>query len=411
MVLTETGARAERRGLSGGRISRKRFRDMNAPPRDWLSRHAADLAGLRQRDRLRALRPRAGLDFASNDYLGLADSQDYRTAAMQALARGAPLGAGGSRLLRGNHPEHAALEEEAAAFFGTESALFFGAGFSANEALLATLPQRGDLILHDALIHASAHEGMRLSRAAARAAPHNDLDGFEAALAEYRRQNASGDAWIVVESVYSMDGDTAPLAELAGLAARYGAFLVVDEAHATGVHGPGGRGLAHALEGRENVLTLHTCGKALGLSGAILCLPRVLRDFMINRARQFIFATAPSPLLAASVRAALEIVARSDDRRAALAARVARLGAGLRRGAAAVPSGSHIQPIVVGADGRAVALAERLQAEGFDIRAIRPPTVPEGTARLRISVTLNVSEDDIDAMLARLAQELAELPA
>jgi 8-amino-7-oxononanoate synthase len=384
---------------------------MESLPRDWSSRQAADLEGLRRRDRLRALQPRAGLDFASNDYLGLADSQDYRDAAQAALARGVSLGAGGSRLLRGNHPEHEALEEEAAAFFGAESALFFGAGFSANEALLSTLPQRGDLILFDALVHASSHEGMRLSRAETRAVPHDDVEAFAAALARHRAANAESAAWIVVESLYSMDGDAARLAELAQLAERYGAFLVIDEAHATGVYGPRGRGLAHGLEGRGNVLTLHTCGKALGLSGAILCLPRVLRDFMINRARQFIFATAPSPLLAASVRAALDIVARADDRRAALAARVARLGAGLRRDAAAPPSGSHIQPVIVGSDGRAVSLARAMQARGYDIRAIRPPTVPEGTARLRVSATLNVSEAEIEAMLGSLREELARLPA
>ena len=201
---------------------------------------------------------------------------EYREAARAALARGVPLGAGGSRLLRGNHPEHEALEEEAARFFGSESALFFGAGFSANEALLATLPQRGDIILYDELIHASAHEGMRLSRATSRAVAHNDAGAFEDAV---RAASGAGRVWIVVESLYSMDGDVAPLETLAGIAGRHGAFLLIDEAHATGVLGPGGRGLAHGLEGRDNIVTLHTCGKALGLSGALVCLPRVLREF------------------------------------------------------------------------------------------------------------------------------------
>ena len=175
--------------------------------------------------------------------------------------------------------------------------------------------------------------------------------------------------------------------------------------------GPGGRGLAHGLEGRDNVVTLHTCGKALGLSGALVCLPRVLREFLINRCRNFIFATAPSPLLAAAIRAALGVIERADDRRAALAERVRRVGEALRRLTDAEPSGTHIQPVIVGSDKRALALAERMQAHGHDIRAIRPPTVPEGTARLRISLTLNVSDAQTDAMIALLAQELAALPS
>lgn len=384
---------------------------MTSSRHDFLDRYAADLSALRENHRFRALAERSGADFASNDYLGLAESELYREAAQRALSRGAPPGAGGSRLLRGNHPEHEALEAEAARFFGGESALFFGAGFAANEALLATIPQRGDLILYDALIHASCHEGMRLSRAQSRGVAHNDLEAVAAAMDAYRAEGGTGRVFLVVESLYSMDGDKAPLTELAELAERDSAFLVIDEAHATGVFGPGGRGLAHALEGRENVITLHTCGKALGLSGALLCLPRVLREFMINRCRSFIFATAPSPLLAALVRAALEIIAQANDRREALRERVARLGRGLAPLAKIEASGTHIQPIIVGADERALKLAARMQAAGFDIRAIRPPTVPVGASRLRISVTLNVREEEIDAMTARLAQELERLPA
>ncbi len=377
-------------------------------PPDLLARYADDLSALRSRERLRRLAGRAGLDFSSNDYLGFADSAAYREAAAAALLRGVPLGAGGSRLLRGNHPEHEALEAEAAKFFGSESALLFGAGFSANEAVLATLPQRGDVILYDELIHASAHEGMRLSRAKALPVRHNDAGAFEAAI------HANGDAeriWIAVESLYSMDGDVAPLKDLAQLADRHEAFLLIDEAHATGVFGRGGRGLAQGLEGKENVVTLHTCGKALGLSGALLCLPRVLREFMINRCRNFIFATAPSPLLAVSIRAALKLVEHADERRAALRQRIARAGEALRRLKGIKPSGTHIQPVVVGADKRALELAAAMQAAGYDIRAIRPPTVPEGSARLRVSLTLNVSEAETDAMIARLAQELERLPA
>lgn len=374
-----------------------------------LDVYAADLARLAAQDRLRALTPRRGLDFTSNDFLALAESPEYREAAAAALARGVPIGAGGSRLLRGDHEEHAALEREAAAFFHAESALYFGAGFSANEALLATLPQRGDLIVHDSLVHASAHEGMRLSRAETVAALHNDADAFEDEIAAWRRSGGTGRPWIVVESLYSMDGDFAPLESLAEIAARHDAFLLIDEAHATGVYGPAGRGLAAALEGRDNVVTLHTCGKALGVFGGLVLLPAVLREFLINRCRQFIFATAPSPLVAACVRAALPIVEQAEGRRAALRSRLAVAARELQAVGLAPPK-SQIAPIVVGSNARALALAAAMQALGYDIRAIRPPTVAEGTARLRISLTLHVSETQISAMIDDLAHELSRLP-
>ncbi|CCJ08285.1 8-amino-7-oxononanoate synthase [Methylocystis sp. SC2] len=374
-----------------------------------LERYAQDLASLAARGRLRALASRVGMDFASNDYLALAESPELAAAVTTALARGVPVGAGGSRLLRGNHPEHEALEEEAARFFGAESALYFSAGFTANEALLSTAPQREDLILYDALAHASAHEGMRLARAPNVKFAHNDVGAAEEAIRAWREKGGRGRVWIVVESLYSMDGDKAPLDDLFALAERNEAFLLIDEAHATGVYGPGGRGLAARFEGAENIVTLHTCGKALGVAGGLLCLPRMLRDFMINRCRPLIFATAPSPLIAASVRAALKIIEAADDRRAELMSRIDVAGAELRRLCAIEASGSQIQPIIVGADVRATTLASRLQAHGYDIRAIRPPTVPNGSARLRIALTLNVSDDDVARMIAHLGEELARL--
>ncbi|AZG75612.1 8-amino-7-oxononanoate synthase [Methylocystis rosea] len=374
-----------------------------------LERYAQDLASLAARGRLRALASRAGLDFASNDYLAFAESPELAAAVTAALARGVPVGAGGSRLLRGNHPEHEALEEDAARFFGAESALYFSGGFTANEALLSTAPQRDDLILYDALAHASAHEGMRLARAPNASFPHNDVDAAEDAICAWRGKGGGGRIWIVVESLYSMDGDKAPLDDLYALAARTDAFLLIDEAHATGVYGSGGRGLAARLEGAENVVTLHTCGKAMGVAGGLLCLPRILRDFMINRCRPFIFATAPSPVTAACVRAALKIIEAADDRRAELMSRIDVAGAELRRLCAIEPSGSQIQPIIVGGDIRATSLAARMQAHGYDIRAIRPPTVPDGSARLRIALTLNTSKDDVARMIAHLGAELARL--
>lgn len=364
---------------------------------------ATDLDRLSAIDRRRRLLPIAGRDFSSNDYLGLSESRQLREAVADAIARGVPVGSGGSRLLRGNHAEHEALEREAAAFFGSEAALWFGSGFAANAALLATLPQRGDLIVHDALIHASAHDGMRLARAPSVAAGHNDPQAIEDAIARWRREGGTGSPWIAVESLYSMDGDQAPLDQLIAVADRHEAVLLIDEAHATGVFGPDGRGLAAGYEGRPNVVTLRTCGKALGSEGALVCGPALVCDFLVNRARGFIFSTAPSPVMAAAVRTGLRVLQDEPARQARLAALVDHAGERLGRVGATV-SGSQILPLIVGDDGRAMALAAAVQAAGFDVRGIRPPTVPAGTARLRISVTLNVDEAAIDGLADRLEQ-------
>lgn len=373
------------------------------------SNHERALDALLRRGRLRSLDTPAGIDFTSNDYLGLAQSQELADAVVAAIERGVPVGAGGSRLLRGNHPEHEALEAEAAAFFGAETALFFGGGFIANTALMATLPSRGDLIVYDELIHASVHDGMRLSKAEAIAARHNDPQSIEDAIKTWRATGGVGQPWIVVESLYSMDGDRAPIDDLARIAARYDAMLIVDEAHATGVFGSEGRGLAAHLEGAANIITLHTCGKALGVMGALVLAPKTIRDFLVNRARAFIYATAPSPLVAAAVRAALQICKNEPERREKLCRLIGFAEHELRSKTRFVPSGSQIQPIIIGSDTRAVALAAALRQRDFDIRAIRPPTVPEGTARLRLTITLNTSEDELAAVIVALADAEAEL--
>ncbi|TIV95912.1 MAG: aminotransferase class I/II-fold pyridoxal phosphate-dependent enzyme, partial [Mesorhizobium sp.] len=222
--------------------------------RALLDRYEASLRGLARKDRLRSLSARSGTDFASNDYLGLARSSRLADAVAAALAAGTPVGATGSRLLRGNDPEHEALEAKAAGFFGTERALFFGGGYVANFAVLTTLPQKGDLVVLDELIHASAHEGARAGRAEVAKVAHNEASAVDDAIRTWRARGDAGRPWIVVESLYSMDGDRAPLAELISVADRHDAFLFVDEAHATGVYGADGRGLAHDFEGRDNVV-------------------------------------------------------------------------------------------------------------------------------------------------------------
>ncbi|MGY4502222.1 8-amino-7-oxononanoate synthase [Bradyrhizobium sp. GM24.11] len=270
---------------------------------------------------------------------------------------------------------------------------------------LTTLPQRDDLLVLDSFVHSSIHEGAKAGRAEFRTCAHNDPDSFESTIREWRAKGGVGRVWIVVESLYSMDGDFAPLNDLATLADRYDAFLMVDEAHATGVYGEDGRGLAAAYGRRENVLVVHTCGKALGAAGALVTAGRVLRDFLVNRCRPFVFATAPSPLMAVAVREALSILQEEPERRQRLANLVAFTDRGIRARALPCSSASQIVPFIVGDNTGAMQLAVALQARGFDVRGIRPPTVPAGTARLRISLTLNVEEHQVRAMLDALVEE------
>ena len=266
--------------------------------------------------------------------------------------------------------------------------------------------------MHDALIHASVHDGMRMGKAERAEARHNDAQAFEDAIKDWRAAGGTGTPWIAVESLYTMDGDRAPLDDLLAIADRHDGVLVIDEAHATGVLGPDGRGLGAHLEGRDNVVALHTCGKALGAMGALRHRPAGDARLISSTARRpFIYATAPSPLMAAIVRAAL-IICRFDAARRDKLQRSSPSRAASSPKAAGVPaSGSQIQPVIVGADERATRLAAAMQARGFDVRAVRPPTVPEGTARLRLSLTLNVDEAKVAEMAAALAEELKRLDA
>lgn len=372
---------------------------------DRLAIYRRDLQGLAGDARLRSLAERRGIDFSSNDYLGLAQSDRMRAAVVRALDAGVPVGAAGSRLLRGNTDQQAGFEDAAARFFGAEAALGFGGGYVANFAVITTLPQRGDLLLMDALAHASTHEGARAGRAEVASFRHGDVGHAEDVITAWRRAGNTGAVWIAVESLYSMDGDRAPLDDLMRLADAHG-FLLIDEAHATGVFGPRGRGLAHHLEGRDNVVTLHTLGKALGGSGALICGARVLIDFLVNRCRPFIFATAPSPLMAAAGLEALAMLQDEPWRQATLAGHVVAFHDQMARRLPQVPlSGSQIVPLIVGPNAKTMALAAQVVARGFDVRGIRPPTVPEGTSRLRVSLTLNATRADV----LRLAETLEDL--
>jgi len=339
--------------------------------------------------RRRQLRPTRGVDCSSNDYLALNDHPALLAAVSDAALRGVPAGSAGSRLLSGNHPEHEGVEELFAGFIGRESALLFGSGYAANLALLSALPSRRDIILLDAAAHASLKEGARASLATKRSFRHNDVDDLRRALRDRAAYDA---AFIVAEGVYSMDGDRAPLAAMARVAEEMNAHLIVDEAHATGIYGRSLRGV-HELEDVAPLVTVHPCGKALGSSGAFIAADRIVIDYLINNARPFLFSTAPPPLHAVGLAAAIGLLPSMRGVAESLldASRALRERLGALRRWRVVPSDSPIIPIIIGPDDAAVRASALISARGFDLRAIRPPTVPDGTARLRISLTARMS--------------------
>jgi 8-amino-7-oxononanoate synthase len=362
-----------------------------------MNRFQRKLRQLEDQNRLRSLNLPNGIDLTSNDYLGLRSHPALRAAAIEALEGGMDLGAGGSRLLRGQAEAHKNLEEFAAKYFGSEKALYFSTGFQANQALFTALPDRRDLIIFDEYIHASTREAIQHSDAKHMKVRHNDLNAFEEAL-----KKADGAmVWIAVESVYSMEGDLAPLKELAALASTYNAMLVIDEAHGTGVFGKTGQGLSEDIHG-ANIITLHTCGKALGVAGGLVCGAGKIIDILINRARGFIYSTAPMPLQAFLVQKALELVQAEAWRREKLHTLIN----AANRLLPIEKSTSQIIPLILGDDARAMFVAGELQQAGFDVRAIRPPTVPEHTARLRISLNCNLSEKILQDFAGALTPHL-----
>ncbi len=371
------------------------------------ARVRARVADLDSQGLRRTLRPPAGIDLSSNDYLGLATHPHLAARLAGAVERDG-CGSTGSRLLRGHREQFAAIERRFAAFKGTERSLYFSSGYLANLALLATLPEAGDVIYSDERNHASIIDGVRLSRAARCIVPHGDVAALERRLAGH---DGAGQRFVVIESLFSMDGDIAPLADYADVCRRFGAALLVDEAHAVGVYGPGGSGLIRDRGVDDDVLvSINTAGKALGVAGAFVAGPAWAIDYLQQRSRPFVFSTAPPPALAAALDASLDVLAAEPERRETLHARVRFLRGRLARAGLAGAGGvSQIVPVVVGANEAAVALAAGLQREGFDVRAIRPPTVPAGTARLRVAVNAQLSEDDLERFAAALGRGLKEI--
>ena len=346
----------------------------------------AHLAELERDGRLRKRRPPEGIDLSSNDYLGLAAHpliKERMAAAVCAMGAGST----GSRLLRGERDCFTDLEQRFAEFKGTERSLYFSSGYLANLAVLTTFPEAGDTIFSDEWNHASLIDGARLSRAERVVFPH------------LRPGVVPAGAFLITESVFSMDGDLAPLSQYAEYK-KLGAALIVDEAHAVGIYGERGEGL---IDGDGVFVSVNPAGKALGVAGAFVAGPAWAIEYLEQRARPFIFSTAAPPAIAAALDASLDVIAAEPERRERVRFLARYLRVRLTESGIAVPAGdSPIVPVIIGENERAVAVAAALQEAGFDVRAIRPPTVPAGTARLRVSVNVNLSEEVLDGFVDKL---------
>lgn len=373
----------------------------------FLSARLAEIEGAGLRRSLRVLDSPQGAEvicdtrtlrnFSSNDYLGLAAHPRLRAAAAAALD-GSGSGSGASRLICGTHALHERLEHTLAQFKRTEAALSFSTGYAAALGTIPAVVGEGDVVILDKLSHASLVDGARLSGATLRVFPHNHLEKLESHLRWAREKFPSARVLVIAESVYSMDGDLAPLREIIELKDRFDAWLMLDEAHGVGVIGAHGRGLADHLGLASRVdIQMGTLGKALGSSGAYICGSAVLRDYLINRARSFIFSTAPPPYCAAASTAAVEILSSSEGEslREKLWQNLAALTAGLGLPAAS----SAILPVILGEESAALSASARLLERGFLVPAIRYPTVARGAARLRITVTARHEPSAIQALV------------
>ena len=349
------------------------------------------------------------LAFCSNDYLGLAQHPDLSDA-LQRGARQWGVGSGASHLVSGHTQAHHALEEELADFVGRPRALLFSTGYMANLGVITSLCGRGDEIYEDRLNHASLLDGALLAQARLRRYPHNDADALRRRL----EKEHSGRRLIATDAVFSMDGDIAPLAELVRLAGGNDTPLLVDDAHGLGVLGPQGRGSLHhlRLEDGNSTIFMGTLGKALGTFGAFVAGDEALIEYLINRARSYIYTTALPPAVAEATRVSLRLVKQEDWRRQRLHGLIARFrqGAG-QLGLTLMDSQTPIQPLLIGDAEGAIRLSEKLLAKGILISAIRPPTVPKNTARLRITFSATHSEADVDRLLDTLDSCLKEITA
>ncbi len=354
----------------------------------------------------RTLIVREGLvDFFSNDYLGFARDQELYHAVLNKEAQyklEVCNGSTGSRLLSGNTRLAEEAEAYLAAFFQVEKTLIFNSGYSANVGVLSALPQKGDTILYDELIHASLKDGARLSFADRISFKHNDLEDFEKKI-----KRAKGDIFVVVESIYSMDGDKAPLKEIIQIAKQYKACIIVDEAHSTGICGAYGEGfvLAEGLQDEVDI-RIHTFGKAMGIHGACVAGEKIVIDYLINFSRAFIYTTAFSPHSFFSVLAAFEKLRSAQNMRDALHKNIQLFSAGLKQFDSYITSTSSIQVLKIGGNDRVKELAQTIQAQGFDVRPILSPTVKKGKERLRFCIHAFNTEEQLTDLLACIKKNL-----
>lgn len=359
------------------------------------------LSELKDKNNYRELKYVEGIDFSSNDYLGLSNHPRIKEAVIKALQDGLSIGSGGSRLLTGNKKEIQTLEEFAADYFNTEACLFFSSGFMANYAIFTTLPDRHDFIVYDELIHASIRDGINASKAKSIKFKHNDLNSLKQTIEKAQNLRAKT-IWLSIESVYSMDGDIGNIQGVLDLIRNYNnIYLVVDEAHATGIFGEGeaeGKGFTYNLD-YKNLITLHTCGKALGVSGAFICAQKEIIEYLINKSRPFIYTTAESPMIAVAVKEALIISQKESWRRERLFELIEYIHQNYSQ-MLNLHDKTQIIPIVLKDELTALNAASFLQSKGFDVRAIRPPTVP--TPRLRISINANRSKEEIKNLFDNL---------
>ncbi|MHC2990224.1 8-amino-7-oxononanoate synthase [Pontibacter sp. HJ8] len=354
---------------------------------------------------LRELKTTTGLaDFCSNDYLGLARSERLRALIRQEEEnyKQLPLGATGSRLLSGNHGLFEELEASIASYHQGEAALLFNSGYSANVGLLSALPQRGDTVFYDEASHASMKDGLRLSFAKSYSFRHNNVEDLRQKL-----KRATGQVYVVVESVYSMDGDKAPLRELARLCNEHTAALIVDEAHAVGLYGDKGEGLTVALGLQDQVFAqVITYGKAMGSHGAAVVGPKVLRDFLINYSRAFIYTTGLPTHALVALKCAYTLLPDLREERARVQQLAALLYLKLNKlsGIRCTPEDSVICSVFLQEPQQLKMLAAALQKEGFDVRPVMPPTVPAGTERLRVIVHAYNTEEEMEGLVQVIAK-------
>ena len=363
--------------------------------------------GLAQRRALhleRALILPSGIDFTSNDYLGIARS--LRNDASSE----APLGSTASRLLRGHHEIHRAVESRLASFSGTEASLLFTSGYALNAGIYSALIGPDDVVFSDALNHASIIDGLRLTKAQKEIFPHQDFEHLEKML---QTVDASQQAFVITESLFSMDGDITDLPRLSALCEQYDALLIVDEAHATGIFGERGSGLIEQSGVRSKVLlSIHTAGKALGTQGAWVAASDTVIQHLVNHCRSFIYSTGISPHLAQALATSVNVVEASTElrqRAASNAEHFRRLAHSLRLPFSPKATGPII-PIIVGDAERSLKVASSIQAAGYDVRAIRPPTVPPGTSRLRVVIHAVHELETLDALAKSIAHAMKENP-